>query len=600
MFGDTEQVELQVLKATTLTRLGCFLQSMEISAELLGNIEAAPSRLLKARIFAMHANNEKHIGDKFKCLEHFHNAARLFEEEGHSRLAASAVANISNVLAENGDYVGALECRNDVFKHLQGIDCPEFRVLLLTNCIYDHIHLGEYDLAAESVARVAEILETIEVSPSNKICFLLAKAEVLNRQDHLDESLDCLKEAEDLNLQDKNKHFTGQILNWKGAAFSKMRNNSEARVLFENALEVFQKLALEHDCIEVKIQMGNHELRCRNYSTASVIFSEIYNVCTKNEQLGQLSRVLDGMIRCAKAQSEYKELARLLEEYQAHRGATENHRSKFQIVRQNYLLEISELQHQEEISRLKSIALKEKNEVLEKTNAQLVSIDRERREFMSLMAHDMRSPIASIVSYIDIIEEEGPLSEIMTGLKARSEDSLELAENILGLEGLENNSIAARLSKIDLKDFVSEIETLFSEKCRLKGQVLCIEETELYSDIVSDRILLKLVVNNLLTNAIKYSPLGSEISLRLKTAEQDQILIIEVLDEGAGVSEEKVGQLFTKFSDIGTEPTGGEGSHGLGLYLVSRYVDLLDGEISYRARRPKGSVFSATIPVGML
>jgi signal transduction histidine kinase len=108
--------------------------------------------------------------------------------------------------------------------------------------------------------------------------------------------------------------------------------------------------------------------------------------------------------------------------------------------------------------------------------------------------------------------------------------------------------------------------------------------------ILSDRQFMTRIVENLLSNAIKYSPAGKNTWLSLQE-EKDQVQI-KVKDEGVGIAKEELKNLFTKYSHISAKPTAGEESTGLGLSIVKRLVDELNGKITMESEPGKGSVFT--------
>jgi signal transduction histidine kinase len=109
----------------------------------------------------------------------------------------------------------------------------------------------------------------------------------------------------------------------------------------------------------------------------------------------------------------------------------------------------------------------------------------------------------------------------------------------------------------------------------------------------ADRI--REAIDNLISNAIKYSPIGGKIAIEV-AAEQDNTAI-RVTDEGAGLSPEDLGRLFGRFQRLSAKPTGGENSTGLGLSIVKRIIDMHGGDVTARSPGPGlGSTFSITLP----
>jgi len=102
-------------------------------------------------------------------------------------------------------------------------------------------------------------------------------------------------------------------------------------------------------------------------------------------------------------------------------------------------------------------------------------------------------------------------------------------------------------------------------------------------------------IDNLVSNAIKYSPIGGRISVLV--SRDDASIIIRVTDQGAGLSPEDLGRLFGRFQRLSAKPTAGESSTGLGLSIVKRIIDMHGGEVTAESEGPgKGSTFSITLP----
>lgn len=115
-----------------------------------------------------------------------------------------------------------------------------------------------------------------------------------------------------------------------------------------------------------------------------------------------------------------------------------------------------------------------------------------------------------------------------------------------------------------------------------------------HATIYADSFLIKLIINNLLENAIKYTLPGTKITVTLK--EDDEQVSFAVIDEGGGIADEEKEKIFEKFYRVGNENSRKTKGTGLGLYLVSQIVHLNKGTISVRDNLPFGSVFEVTFP----
>lgn len=122
-----------------------------------------------------------------------------------------------------------------------------------------------------------------------------------------------------------------------------------------------------------------------------------------------------------------------------------------------------------------------------------------------------------------------------------------------------------------------------------KGQQLVVEASKEVPKALGDRIVVMQVLENLVSNAIKFSPLGKRIWIRL--SKHDKWVHVEVADEGPGVKEEERGRLFQKRAKLSSKPTGGESSTGYGLWICKTLVEAMHGKIWYEERQGYGATF---------
>ena len=113
-------------------------------------------------------------------------------------------------------------------------------------------------------------------------------------------------------------------------------------------------------------------------------------------------------------------------------------------------------------------------------------------------------------------------------------------------------------------------------------------------EVITDALLLRQIIENLLSNGIKYSPESSEVVLRC--AKTNGTIEIAIIDSGPGIPVDEQELLFKKFSRLSTRPTAGESSHGLGLSIVKKLSDLLSIEVSFESEQGKGSTFKLLLP----
>ena len=214
-----------------------------------------------------------------------------------------------------------------------------------------------------------------------------------------------------------------------------------------------------------------------------------------------------------------------------------------------------------------------------------------RTDFIANVSHELKTPLAVMGNYATMLQRPGITEEEKNDYaKAISEAARKLAQlitNILKLNKLENQQIFPQPKEFDLGEQLCECLLVFEDAWEAKNLEI---ETDIEEDvrIKSDPELLYLVWNNLISNAVKFTPEGGTIGLSLKT--EDSSVVVQVRDTGCGMKPEVGQHIFEKFYQ-------GDTSHatqgnGLGLALVKRVVDILNGEIGVRSVYGEGSTFT--------
>ena len=228
---------------------------------------------------------------------------------------------------------------------------------------------------------------------------------------------------------------------------------------------------------------------------------------------------------------------------------------------------------------------------INKMTAELQGTETLRTDFIANVSHELKTPLAVMGNYATMLQQPGISEEDrIEYAKAISHSSRRLAAlitNILKLNKLENQQIFPQPQEFDLGEQLCECLLVFEDAWEAKNLEI---ETDIEDDvhIKSDPELLSLVWNNLISNAVKFTPDGGTIGLSLKA--EGSSVIVQVRDTGCGMKPETGMHIFEKFYQ-------GDTSHatqgnGLGLALVKRVVDILSGEIGVQSVYGQGSTFT--------
>jgi len=230
----------------------------------------------------------------------------------------------------------------------------------------------------------------------------------------------------------------------------------------------------------------------------------------------------------------------------------------------------------------------------------MVELNQQKNRFLGIAAHDLRNPLTSIrgLSEILLTEATGPLTEeqkeYLAVIHSASSGMLALVNNLLDVSVIESG-------KLELDMSTGSLSSLIEERIRIHRVVANekkITLTERSSDIGRqkfDASKIAQVVDNLLGNAIKFSPLGSKIHIMLER--ENNTAVVTVRDQGPGIPAEGQKSIFGEFNKLGTKTTGGEKSTGLGLAIAKRIVEAHGGSLYVESHQSAGASFSFTLPI---
>lgn len=245
----------------------------------------------------------------------------------------------------------------------------------------------------------------------------------------------------------------------------------------------------------------------------------------------------------------------------------------------------------------KSVRDKKKaNEKLVLINDELTKLNQEIRGLVNTIVHDLKSPLNSLQGLLFVIEQEVKENENAAELINHSHRVLkgahEIIQQLLELRAIEENSYAIQMEPIEVQHFVRELKNDFDIVARQKNIELVAEAAE--ATISTDRTLLRRIMENLVSNAIKFSPTGKQVIIRTWT--QNGQAYFQVSDQGPGFSQSDMQRIYGKFQKLSARPTGGESSHGLGLATVNVLTKELKGTIVLETEAGKGASFTIEIP----
>ena len=233
-------------------------------------------------------------------------------------------------------------------------------------------------------------------------------------------------------------------------------------------------------------------------------------------------------------------------------------------------------------------------ENLNRMTRELGSIETLRSDFVANVSHELKTPLAVISNYATMLQSttltEAERLEYARAIHHASRNLADLVTNILKLNKLENQQIFPETVEFDLAEQLCQCMLSFEEIWERKGIEIEADLPETFP-IKADPELLGLVWNNLLSNAMKFTPEGGRVSLSL--SREGEMAVVSVSDTGCGMTAQQGRHIFEKFYQ--TDPSHATRGNGLGLALVKRVVDITGSAITVQSTPGKGSTFTVRI-----
>jgi len=497
-----------------------------------------------------------------QATEFFELAIVQLEEAGILEVKAMSLMNLGVAHYYMEDYDLALEYYMSAREMTETeVDFPRLNMIATTNIGNVYIEMDRFDEAEEYLKRAIEFFDeqNYYINLSGAYLYL---AKLYNRSNRYDEALNYAKQGRDLAISIEQSQYTLEGYEMMAEIYANLGD-------FENAYEQYQH---------------HHE------SHAEVMDSERASQINKMqiqfevEQKDQEIELLSNQAALQDAQLSEQKLWR-------------NYLITALVLSTIILLLFYRLYAQKK--RANELLNKRQNEI-QKQNEQLVQLNEEKNQFLHIAAHDLRSPLSSLVGVADLLEysdetdSESKESYIQI-IKQSTGRMINMIDDLLDVNTIEKGLNGEDFKTIDVLPITKSLAKIYRNRAEAKNITLekNFENRPLY--IKADESHLRSIIENLLSNAIKFTSPGGRVTF--KTAKDNNRVIISIQDNGPGISDEDQEKLFNRFSKLSNKPTGNESSTGLGLYIVKCLTDELGGKITFETAVGEGTTFTVSIPV---
>ena len=249
------------------------------------------------------------------------------------------------------------------------------------------------------------------------------------------------------------------------------------------------------------------------------------------------------------------------------------------------------------------LELEVQNSLLKESYEQLRKLGELKDEFLEIASHDLKNPLTCILGFASIIDFQTPPGTVMTaemhGLVARITGQCrvmqKIIEDFLDFQALEDGQINLTLETVDLNELARNV---LERNAGYAAKKHITPHLELENDsllVNADKSRLNQVLENFISNAIKFSPQDKQVTVCTRKTENS--VLVEIRDSGPGITDEDMKKLFVKYAKLSNKPTGSEKSSGLGLAICKKVVELQGGKTGARNNPGGGATFWFELPL---
>ena len=524
-------------------------------------------------------------------------ALDINKQRGDSAAVARCLNNVGAISYEKGQYAEAINHFSNGYRMSERMGDEETVVRSLNNVAFSYLSLKNLD-SARFYANKA-----LENSHINRQGYMPAFSyrilgDIAVEKGDLQEALKQYTEAVRISEETDNYFIMASTLHRIGRVYTKQKN-------YTRALDVLNR--------NVKIAKENgyaDELE-RTYKLISDINNSMNKKDIAFDYLKRHLEIHDSLIN----QRTNEQLALLNAQFES-----ELKQSQIELLTQESKVKEEELNSQKawgyiyigffivglmiavilyySNKRIKKVnqQLEEKTEEVGMQAAQLSAINRTKDKLLSIISHDIRSPLSSLRGMLSIAQSGNvstdEFAKLTTRIGSQLDSVYEDLGNLLQWTQSQLQGLNVKPEKFDLMAVSNDVLDLFQTSAKAKNISLenKINQT---TNVVADVNHVRIILRNLISNAIKFSGEGGTIELSM--AEQNEMVKVSVKDNGTGISDEDIPKLFNSSAHFSRSGTANEQGMGVGLLLTKEFVEKNDGKVMVESQQGKGSTFSFTI-----
>lgn len=583
----SEQAAKLIRESIDLCKHGEYEQGFTVIQQALRLAKTAENSSQIAHCFNVHGIIVRNWGQFTRAIEYFNKSLYLYEIYGTPKNVATLLGNLAVAYRNINDYSKSLEYFRQALAICENLEDQEVVANTYGNLGNLYRNLEEYDQALEFYKRSLEIGERT--------------GDMSNIERQLGNIGNVYSNLKDFNLALEYQYRALRISQEMGNKSGIMIHIGNIGNIFLDVGRYYEALEKYAEAIAVSQEMGKIDAVAEWLERCGYIYNQLnfegFNQKTAERYFLESLAILQGLGESASELQLRKSLAALYKSQGRWQEFAIHFEQFYELERKVRGAESQKAAHQFTFDRELEVTAREQA-ILEQKNAELEEANRFKTKLLGMAAHDLKNPLSNIISCSKVVlselPDEHPHHEWLRIIESSASRMSSLISELLESSAASLGAMELMLHLFNVGEMVHHVCALNSTAAKNKNQQF---DLHIGEDILveGDQRKLYQVVDNIVSNAIKYSPRDAKIHVEV-TANATQVLL-RVKDEGQGLSAGDLKKLFGQFQKLSSVPTAGESSTGLGLHIAKHIIDLHKGKIWAESEgKGKGTTFFVELP----
>lgn len=548
------------------------------------------------------------LGNYETALHHTIDSLELARNHYDDDLVMRSLTLLGVLDDTSGDYSAAAEHTREALALARDLEDVNSQAVLLNNLGYIDINRKEYDLALQYLEESIALGEAHDLVKSlgdnyDNCC------SAYHGLGEYEPALECGKRS--LAIYRRINHTLGisEVLNTLGNVYADTGNYTVALQHFDESLRLSRKLGNRYESARALQRMARVHLRRGQAQAARPLLEDALEIARNIDALPLQSAAHRLLSEVCEDEDNPTAALRHYRLFHALEQVVFTDESDRRLRHLQITHEVERSRREAELQRLRSERLqaelehqKQIESELQQRARQLEQMEQMKTDMVRLAAHDLRTPLGIMLSSLEMIDftATAPLNnqqqKYMAEIRRVGNEMLTMLEDILSLERIEQMADFASFEPLNLSERVEQVYRTYVTRAEVHQQQTSLQLPDDPLFVRGERAQLNEAISNLIGNAIKYTPSGGTIQVRLFLQPEANQVVFEVQDTGPGIPEEHQHHLFQPFYRVESSVTEGIKGTGLGLHLVKRIVERHQGQIVFQSVEGEGSTFGFSLP----